>query len=397
MEKIIMKRCIISILALFILLSCNQHVSRSVLDNMNAMVDSVRVRYVPDTRDDVFDIFVSQHEKKLIVKGITSVAEAKTELINRLGTIMPDLIDSIRVLPDKNYGDRIYAVISMAVVNLHTEPNHDAELATQLLLGSVVETLHNEQEWYRVRTLEGYIAWIHGSSFDRMNREQLEAWKLAPKVIFTDNDGGLSYESPDENGLSATELTFGNLLKLEGDSGRFFYVSYPHGRKAFILKSQSQKLDEWKAEIQLTEESIVQKALELRGKPYLWGGTSTSAMDCSGFVKIVYQKHGIVLRRDASQQVKTGMPVDISAGYDNLRPGDLLFFGTKAEEDRAERVRHVGIYMGNKEFVHASGDDVHVSSFEHEHPYYDEGNTKEFIYAQRMLGSIGTEGIWEWE
>ena len=392
-----MKRSVCSIFVLFMLLSCNQHISKSVLDNMNAMVDSVRIRYVPDIRDDVFDISIFQHEKKLVVKGVTTVAEAKTELLNQLGTLRSDVLDSIRVLPDPDYGDRIYAVINLAVANLRVEPKDDGELATQLLLGAVVETLHNEKVWYRVRTPEGYIAWIHSSSFVRMNREQLEAWKSAPKVIFSNNNIGMSYETPDENGRTASGLTFGNLLKLEGDSGRFYYVSYPYGRKAFVLKTQSQKLDDWKAGIQLTEESIVQKALALRRKPYLWGGTSTNEMDCSGFVKIVYQQHGIVLRRDASQQVKTGMPVDISAGYDNLRPGDLLFFGTKAEEDRDERVRHVGIYMGNKEFVHASGGDVHVSSFDPEHQYYDEGNTKEFIYARRMLGMIGMEGILEWE
>ena len=56
--------------------------------------------------------------------------------------------------------------------------------------------------------------------------------------------------------------------------------------------------------------------------------------------KTVYLKHGVVLRRDASQQAKTGIPVDISEGYDKLRPGDLLFFGKN-------RVRHVAIYLGN--------------------------------------------------
>ena len=88
-----MKRSISSIFVLFILLSCNQHISKSVLDNMNAMVDSVRVRYVPDLRDDVFDISVFQHEKKLVVKGVTTVAEAKTELINLLVTVRSDIID----------------------------------------------------------------------------------------------------------------------------------------------------------------------------------------------------------------------------------------------------------------------------------------------------------------
>jgi len=102
-------------------------------------------------------------------------------------------------------------------------------------------------------------------------------------------------------------------------------------------------------------------------------------MDCSGFSKTVYLKHGIVLKRDASQQAKNGIPVDISEGYDQLRPGDLLFFGKK-------RVRHVAIYLGNKEFIHAAGY-VHISSLDPEQPHYDEGNTTELLSARRILGS----------
>jgi len=137
----------------------------------------------------------------------------------------------------------------------------------------------------------------------------------------------------------------------------------------------------------LTEESIVQKALELKGIPYSWGGTSVKAMDCSGFTKTVYLKHGIVLRRDASQQAKTGTLIDISNGYDNLRPGDLLFFGKK-------RVRHVAIYLGNKEFIHCAGY-VHISSLDPKQPHYDEGNTTELLSARRIIGTLGTEGSWD--
>jgi cell wall-associated NlpC family hydrolase len=118
------------------------------------------------------------------------------------------------------------------------------------------------------------------------------------------------------------------------------------------------------------------------------------ALDCSGFSKTIYLKHGIILRRDASQQAKTGIPVDISKGYDNLRPGDLLFFGKKAKGDQKEKVRHVAIYLGNKEFIHANGY-VRISSMDPKQPHYDEGNTIELICASRILGAVGTDGIWE--
>jgi cell wall-associated NlpC family hydrolase len=116
-------------------------------------------------------------------------------------------------------------------------------------------------------------------------------------------------------------------------------------------------------------------------------------LDCSGFTKTVYLKHGVLLRRDASQQAQTGIPVDISEGYEHLLPGDLLFFGQKAEGERKERVRHVGIYMGNKEFIHEAGF-VRVNSLDPAQPHYDEGNTVELIRATRIIGAVGTDGIW---
>jgi cell wall-associated NlpC family hydrolase len=210
-------------------------------------------------------------------------------------------------------------------------------------------------------------------------------------VIFTDDYGfayGLPYDSQ-----RVSDLVFGDVLAVQGASERYYQVAYPDGRIAYVLRSQARPFADWKASIQLTEESIIKAALSLQGIPYVWGGTSEKGMDCSGFSKTVYFKHGITLLRNASQQAKTGTPVDISAGYDNLRPGDLLFFGKPATEEKKERVRHVAIYKGNKEFIHAAGY-VRINSLDPDSPIYDEGNTKELLRANRILGAVGTEGIW---
>ena len=68
--------------------------------------------------------------------------------------------------------------------------------------------------------------------------------------------------------------------------------------------------------------------------PYLWAGTSIKGVDCSGFSKSVYFLNGYMLLRNASQQYKTGEPVDVSQGLDNLQPADLVFFGREATEDK---------------------------------------------------------------
>jgi len=379
---------------LSVFLSYGQNENKVVFPELNALVDDVRVQYVPDGRDNVYEISVSESDGKPVLKGVTSVAEAKTDLLNRVRKIRPEITADIQILPDESLGDQIYAVANVSVADLRTGSNYAAEMATQLLLGSSMQILQSRSGWYRVKTSEGYVAWVQRGTVKRMNREDLNQWEKAPKVIFTD-DYGFAYETPDENSGRSSDIVFGNLLKWEGDNGRFYRVGYPDGRQAYILKSQSSMFADWKNAIQLTEESIIEKSLELKGIPYSWGGTSVKNLDCSGFSKTVYLKHGIVLRRDASQQAYTGIPIDISEGYDNLRRGDLMFFGRAAEGDRKERVRHVAIYLGNKEFIHASGY-IRINSLDPAQPHYDEGNTVEFIRASRVLGAAGTEGIWEY-
>ena len=280
--------------------------------------------------------------------------------------------------------DCIYAVANVSVADLRTDAGYASEMATQLLLGMSMQILQNQQNWYRVKTPEGYVAWIHAGTITLMNQEDFDNWEAAPKIIFTDYYG-FAYEAPDECQQRSSDLVFGNLLKWEGDFGRFHRVSYPDFRQAYVLKTQSRMFSDWKASIQLTEESIVQKALALKGIPYSWGGTSVKSLDCSGFTKTVYLMHGIVTRRDASQQAKTGIPADLS----DLRPGDLMFFG-----ERAEGIRHVAIYLGNKEFIHAAGC-VRINSLDPGQPHYDELNAREFLSATRILGAVGYEGLWE--
>jgi cell wall-associated NlpC family hydrolase len=380
-----------SVMTLFFLPSCNRKEDKAAYPGLNALIDSIRLQCVPDRRDNVYEIYVSRWENKPVVGGITSVAGAKTGLLNLIREIYPEVIDSIRLLPDASLEGRIYAVANVSVADLRTGPDYSSEMATQLLLGMPMRVLQTEHDWLRVKTPEDYVAWVQKGTVTQETKESINEWIGCVKIIFTD-DYGFAYETPDERGQRISDMVFGNTLKREGESGRFYGVSYPDGRKAYVLKSQSRLFDDWKNAIQLTNESLIRQALSLKGIPYTWGGTSVKAMDCSGFTKTVYLKHGILLRRDASQQAKTGIPVDISAGYDNLLPGDLLFFGKKAGGERKERVRHVGLYMGNKEFIHEAGF-VRVNSLDPAQPHYDEGNAVELIRAARIIGATSMEGI----
>jgi len=114
--------------------------------------------------------------------------------------------------------------------------------------------------------------------------------------------------------------------------------------------------------------SIVNRALSLQGTPYVFGGTTRSGFDCSGFTKYVLASAGISLPRTSYAQFASGSLV----GKNSLQPGDLVFFSTYSSG-----ASHVGIYIGGGRFVHASNptSDVKVSSL------------SESFYASRYLGA----------
>ncbi len=95
-------------------------------------------------------------------------------------------------------------------------------------------------------------------------------------------------------------------------------------------------------------EALLKYAKYFKGGKYVWGGTSPKGFDCSGYVQYLYKKHGVDLPRTAWSQSKKGKPVDLA----HLQKGDLLFFLT--DKKRGIPVTHVGIYLGNGEFIHAA-------------------------------------------
>ncbi|MCY0869803.1 MAG: NlpC/P60 family protein [Firmicutes bacterium] len=115
--------------------------------------------------------------------------------------------------------------------------------------------------------------------------------------------------------------------------------------------------------------AIAQDALELVGRPYVWGGASPAVgFDCSGLVQYVLSEVGIAAPRTSWQQFQFGVPVSI----DQLLPGDLLFFATYASG-----ASHVGIYIGNGEFVNALNSSTGVIVSALSNPYF----------ASRLLGA----------
>lgn len=357
--------------------------------DLNTMIYDIQKKYVPDKRVGVFDIEVDDYKKT--IEGAVSDADAYKDLITLVESFYgKDIVNKVLLLPSKELGKKIYGVINLSVADIREKADFTSGMATQAILGTPIRILQKDG-WYKIQTPDGYIGWSQHFNFHPMTKDEFNAWITSKKIIFT-SYSGFVYTQPDQNSQTVSDIVNGNMLKLEQEMDMYYKVSYPDGRLGYVLKSQAQPLDDWYSSLELTGESLVKKAFTMMGIPYVWGGTSAKGMDCSGYTKQVLFMHGVILMRDASQQVNTGIPIDISKGYDNLKIGDLLFFGKK-DKNGKERIRHVGFYIGNREFIHASGY-IRISSLDPVKDNYDEVNTKEFIRASRIVGAVDTEGIW---
>lgn len=362
----------------------------AVPDEVKAIGRTLKARYAPDRRVALFDVECSlTGAKKLLLRGVTTSAEAKAELLSTLEARGYEAVDSLRLLPDEEgLEGKTYGIINLSVASLRVEPDYSSEMTTQALLGMPVRVLERNG-WYRIQTPDDYIAWVHRVSVLPVTRKELTAWNRAEKVVVTSHYAFV-YSQPDRRSQTVSDVVAGNRLKLEGAEGDFYRVSYPDGRRGYVEKSVALPEREWRKNLKQDAASIIRTAHTLMGVPYLWAGTSSKGMDCSGFVRTVLFMHDIIIPRDASQQAYVGQHIDIAPDFSNLRPGDLVFFGRKATAERKERVVHVGIYIGGRRFIHSQGD-VRISSFDPQDERFDAFNLERLLFATRVLPSINKE------
>ncbi|WP_222937362.1 C40 family peptidase [Cytophaga sp. FL35] len=345
-------------------------------------IKEVRKEFAPDKRTVLFDVHVYTDRKKYLITGESNSAEALNALREELKESDFDFTDELRLLPAETLGDTVQAVVNISVANLRSNPKHSAELATQATLGTPVKVLKKEGGWFYIQTPDKYLSWVDDGGIQLMTSDDMKAWQASSKIIYTKTYGH-SYANEAKDGI-ISDLVAGNVLEVASATDEFFEVSYPDGRKAFVVKSEAEDYNQWIDQMNPTVEDLVSTSKELMGVPYLWGGTSTKGMDCSGFTKTIYFLNGMVIPRDASQQVHTGKSIDSIQNFEDLEKGDLLFFGRKATDSTAEKVVHVGMWIGNNEFIHASNM-VRISSMDPEAYNFDEWNRNRYLRTKRIL------------
>ena len=343
-------------------------------------INKVKAEYAPDKRQ--VEMTVTAEELPsgdILLKGKTSEQAVKDALMKELSS-HGNVIDSLTVFPSDKW-----AMPRIAVACARTHGAHAAEMASQAIMGQPLRVLEQDGQWIKVQMPDGYIAWIVDNSLTFMTQEEMEQWRKSPRVIVSSPYQTRIYRSPDATGLRdvVSDVVNGNILIGIPSQSEFTEVTIPDGRKGYIRTSEITTIEDWAAQ-DFDADKILDLAYSMEGEPYLWGGTSTKSLDCSGLAKVTYYSNGIILMRDASQQALTGEKF-APEQWPQLEAGDLLFFGNA----KTGKVTHVAIYDSNGNYVHSSGR-VKRNSVDPEAESY---LTTPFLSASRIKSRLNTPGI----
>ncbi len=348
------------------------------------VLQSVQQRYAPDLQLAVFNVSYTQTEAGIVVRGEVDDLNAKSAVISKMRKIVKGkVIDSIRVLPDFSLGNATKGIIICEVANVRRKPGEKEELLTQALMGTVVKLLKKECGYFFIQTPDHYLGWLDTASLFVSDQAGVNTWNTASKVIVTKFIGAV-YVRSDTSSAIVCEIVDGCILKSTGKKSGWIAVELADGRNGFVPDTLVQDISEWNKSRILTGDNLEKTARSFLGIRYLWGGMSVKGMDCSGFVKTVYHLNGVELNRDARQQAQQGEPIDPGENFQNLKKGDLLFFGRKATAKRREHITHVALYLENGLYIHSSKR-VRFSSFNPSSDYYEKPLLKRFVCARRIF------------
>lgn len=278
----------------------------------------------------------------------------------------------------------VWAIVGLATGFLRNAPDYESGLDTQLLMGAVVQIDSTDRYWHHVTAFEpAYKGWINDLQLVKMDDRQLADYLVAPKYICTAGIANV-YSKPSESSQRICDLVMGDILrKTANRSGKWVQVLLPSGQEGWVRATEVQDMEKWASSRTWTPESIISLAYKFLGSTYMWGGTSFKGVDCSGLTRNVYFMHGILLPRDANQQVRAGF--EVSLDMEDWQPGDLVFFGTPQTEDTPLKAGHVALYIGGGRIIHSS-QLVRVSSLVEGEPDFYE---RKPIAVRRVLGHVG--------
>lgn len=308
-----------------------------------------------------------EEEEVVTITGVTD-GWYQVDVNGSTGYVRSDLVDPTAEIPAEKIYD--YAVIQCAAANLRSEPDSTATKTDVLYNGSLCTLLEQDGDWYKVQYGDN-VGYVLSSLMNTTNdetdgstnvesfnaivaREKAEAAAeaAAAQAKKEQAQAAASTTAPAQSSSQSSSNTY-----VEDNSGSSDndYQEPTYEEPAYEEPAYEEPAYEEPSYDSSSSGSIVGTAQNYLGVPYVWGGTSPSGFDCSGFTQYVFRQCGYSINRTAAAQYSNGSYVS----YDSLQAGDLVFF---ANTYSASGITHVGIYIGGGEFIHAANGGVKISS-----------------------------------
>ena len=256
-------------------------------------------------------------------------------------------------------------------LRVRSEASTAGEVLTKLDNGVQVEVLSTvDSGWYQIsyEEITGYV------SGEYLTVDEAEAASLpqerAPVYVRITADSLNIRSAPGTDQEKVGKLSAGRIVEtLEELEDGWYRIE-----EGYISAEFTEVVDPSELVQSSKGQEIVNYAMQFLGYPYVYGGSSPRGFDCSGFTSYIYKQFGYSLKRSASDQLDNGTSVSRS----ELQPGDLVMFKKGSSSRRAS---HVGIYIGNNQFIHSSTSRVGVIISGMDEAYYTSG----FVGARRIV------------
>ncbi len=231
------------------------------------------------------------------------------------------------------------------VVNLFSKPDTGVDVVTQAIVGTGLTIEESVASWHYVRLPDRYHGWVEARHVREYAQDEPPYASTGP-VAEIRNLLAFLHRQPDNTALAPVlQVTIGARLALAEERESSVQVTLPDGRAFWMRRGDVVILESNSPRPRGSVQQVIATAKRFLELPYMWGGTTPLGIDCSGFVQLCYHLHGVFLLRDASIQYNQTGLLPIEQG--DLEPGDLIFFGRTS-------ITHVGLYMGDGEFIHAT-------------------------------------------
>ena len=276
-----------------------------------------------------------------------------------------------------------WGVVNVSSAFLRARPDYESPLESQSMMGTVMQITGQDRYWRKVVAPDYKNVWTNELSLAVMSEREKNQYLAAEKWICTAKYSSV-LARPIADAEQVCDFTMGNIVRKAScpAQGGFVGVVLADGTQGWVESSDVEDFTQWARSRRATEASLVGLAKTMLGTPYMWGGNTVKHYDCSGLTKTIYLMHGIVLPRNAREQIACGVSVPYE--LDKMRPGDLIFYGRKDETGKPVSVTHVSMYIGDGKIIHSS-QLVRINSIVKGQPdYYD----RQAIEVRRILGNV---------